>query len=302
MLGLELELSKKNASIARLEDENRGLRKFKSMSRGFEKELVSLKSKLNSPYRSQEKSPSDAEQSGKKIRNNFEEEAEVNIAENIQTDSADETIESISSFLADIADTSAKSVDLETSISTQKISPEEGSNKSVAKAYPLPPPKGKAVSKPVDNSVGCIKVTKTFWPRDASARTPSTDASQSKQKTIEDYFVDNDDAVTPHEDSQNDSITTLSSDDEINLTRDGEEDNLLESMLEDHPTFSKDDMITIQEETVKSFLTLKPFASLCAKSDNIVEPKKRLRQVENFSEIPSKRTKLNEYLRRAMEL
>lgn len=300
MLGLELELSKKNASIARLEEENRSLRKFKSMSRGFEKELVSLKNKLNSPYHSQEKSSSDAEKSEQISRNNFEEEAEVNSGENIQTDSADETIESISSFLADIANTSAKSLDLETSISSQKISPEEPSNKSVTKAHP--PPKGKAASIHVDNSVGRIKVTKTFWPRDASSRPPSTDASQSKQKTIEDYFVDKDNAVTPHEDSLNDSITTLSSDDEINLTRDGDEDILLESMLEDHPTFSKDDVITIQEETVKSFLTLKPFASLCATSDNIVEPKKRLRQVEDFGEIPSKRTKLNEYLKRAMEL
>jgi len=301
MLDLELELSKKNASIVRLEEENRSLRKFKSMSRGFEKELASLKSKLTSPHHSQDKSSSDAEKSGKLITRDFEDESEVTIAENIQTESADETIESISSFLADIADTSAKSVDLEKSISTQKISPKKVSNKTVSKAHP-PLSKAKAASKPNDNSAGRIKVTKTFWPKDASARPPSAGASQSKQKTIEDYFLDREDAVTPHEDSQNDSITTLSSDDEINLTRDGEEDTLLESMLEDHPTFSKEDVITIQEETVTSFLTLKPFASLCAQSDNIVEPKKRSRQVEEFCEIPSKRTKLNEYLRRAMEL
>eukprot|EP00091_Calanus_sinicus_P015320 TRINITY_DN33451_c0_g1_i1.p1 TRINITY_DN33451_c0_g1~~TRINITY_DN33451_c0_g1_i1.p1 ORF type:complete len:154 (-),score=36.78 TRINITY_DN33451_c0_g1_i1:185-646(-) len=126
------------------------------MSRGFEKELASLKSKLNSPSHSQEKSMGDAEKSGKISINNFEYQAESTLAENITTESADETIESISSFLADIADTSAKSVDLEMSISTQKISPEESSDQSVTKANP-PPSKGKAVSKPVGNTVGRIK-------------------------------------------------------------------------------------------------------------------------------------------------
>jgi len=278
LLELEVELSKKNVSISKLEEEIRSLRKFKSWSRNLEKELAALKKKLHSPL--DDKEERSAEEVPKASSNIFGDEIEIEELPdtgNMATDSTDETIESISSFLAELGDTTNESID-----------PEVTSPKSKTKAAS----KSASVSHDPRKSSDDKVVLKQ--------KAVSVDATRSNQMPASEN-----DVVLINEESFNDTITTLSSDDEINLTRDGEENNLLESMLEDHPTFSKEEVITIQEEALKSFLTLKPFASLCAKSDNIVVNKKRIRQGKegrDFVKIPSKRTKLDEFLVRALDL
>lgn len=254
LLELEVELSKKNVSFSKLEEENRSLRKFKSWSRSLEKELAALKKKLHSPL--DDKEERSAEEVSKASSNIFGDEIEIEELPdtgNMATDSTDE-IEFISSFLAELGDTTNESID-----------PEVTSPKSKTKAAS----KSASVSHDPRKSVDTSSDDKVVLKQKAV----SVDATRSNQMPASEN-----DVVLINEESFNDTITTLSSDDEINLTRDGEENNLLESMLEDHPTFSKEEVITIQEEALKSFLTLKPFASLCAKSDNIAVNKKRIRQ------------------------
>jgi len=116
---------------------------------------------------------------------------------------------------------------------------------------------------------------------DKSKNKPSDDDSSSDDVII----------VTINKDDPNDTITTLSSDDEIDLTREGDSDILLETMLDDHPTYCKDPVT--ESVPVKKFLTVKPFASLCAKSTNLVEQKKRKIQSQNIVNRQSKQAKLD---------
>eukprot|EP00092_Neocalanus_flemingeri_P023265 GFUD01025226.1.p1 GENE.GFUD01025226.1~~GFUD01025226.1.p1 ORF type:complete len:513 (+),score=147.08 GFUD01025226.1:108-1646(+) len=302
LLGLELELSKKNNKIRRLEEENKSLSKFKSWSRSLEKELADLKKNLNRPTHSKENTAIVTEKvSSKKTTNIFQDEIEIELddtpdAVKEHSNANDETIESISSFLAELADTTDESLDLEKNISSSQITTEETSNPYNRKDRSLA--KGKSTLKSVDNTSAWLALARPTTTV-ATSSAASAETSQKQQKTIQDYLVNQKKSRTA-DDDKDDTITTIS-DDEINVNIDGEV-ILLESMFEDHPSFSKDNVITIEEEPVESFLNLKSFASLCAKSDNIVEPQKRTRQVEKFGEIPSKRHKIDEYMRRAMEL
>ena len=83
--------------------------------------------------------------------------------------------------------------------------------------------------------------------------------------------IENDDIIEVNGRAPNNTITTISNDEEIHLVNEGEDDNILIPTLDHYPAFPLKGVPTIQEEIVDPFLRLQPFAYLCAKSSNIVE-------------------------------
>jgi len=309
LLGLELDLSKKSDTISKLEEENKSLRKFKTLSRSLEKELARFKKDLNPQIHIKDNITGvDEKDTSKKSTNLFEDEIEIEefsvAAVQESTDATDETIESISSFLAELAsDTNDECVNLEENVAPSP-SKSSTSEKSTFQRKDHSLTKRNTATNSVDSS--SVRLSLDRVPVSSTpAVSVTTDRPQKKLKTINENLNDIDFCIAANDDDKDDTITTLSDDDEIKQTRDGE-DILLETMFDDHPSFSVNEVITIQDESVKSFLRFKPFSSLCAKSDNIVvqvvETKKRARQAEKLREIPSKRQKLDEFLKRAKEL
>merc|ERR1712179_823921 len=94
--------------------------------------------------------------------------------------------------------------------------------------------------------------------------------------------IGNDDIIEVNGKAPNNTITTISSDEEIHLVNEGEDDILIPT-LEHYPAFPLKGVPTIQEEIVDPFLRLQPFASPCAKSSNIME-----RESKNRKKRPSK--------------
>jgi len=106
----------------------------------------------------------------------------------------------------------------------------------------------------------------------------------AKNNENKDIVVIDDDIIEVNEKAPN---FTISSDDEIHLVNEGEEDDILIPTLEQYQPFSLVGIPTIQEEIVDPFVRLQPFASLCAKSSNIVErdsKKRKKLQSTTFSE------------------
>jgi len=94
--------------------------------------------------------------------------------------------------------------------------------------------------------------------------------------------IGNDDIIEVNGRAPNNTITTISSDEEIHLVNEGEDDNILIPTLDHYPALPLKGVPTIQEEIVDPFLRLQPFASLCAKSSNIV-----VRESKNRKKPPS---------------
>jgi len=114
-----------------------------------------------------------------------------------------------------------------------------------------------------------------------NSRQVMSDASKNNESN-DIVEIDNDDIIEVNEKAPNNTITTISSDEEIHLVNEGEDDILIPT-LDDYPAFPLKGVPTIQEEIVDPFLRLQPFASLCAKSSNIVE-----RESKNRKKPPSK--------------
>merc|ERR1712179_230516 len=114
-----------------------------------------------------------------------------------------------------------------------------------------------------------------------NSRQDMSDASMNNESN-DIVEIDNDDIIEVNEKAPNNTITTISSDEEIHLVNEGEDDILIPT-LEHYPAFPLKGVPTIQEEIVDPFLRLQPFASLCAKSSNIME-----RESKNRKKRPSK--------------
>ena len=220
LLDLELEVSKKNAIINKLKEENKSLQKFKSWSSSLEKELARLNRGIDVDEKESCMEATDLFKDEIKI----EESSVCSVRESV--DAPDETIELTSSFLRELAsNTTDESLDLEENVAQ--------SHTEISKSY---------------------KVT-SFERK-----------SQDSLNYIDKSIAANDDV-----------IKTLSDDNDENSLTSDSEDDLLETIYVEHPS----------EESVKSFISLKSFSSLCAKYDNISRRDQEKR--------PSKRQKLSEF-------
>jgi len=104
---------------------------------------------------------------------------------------------------------------------------------------------------------------------EGNSRQDLSDAS--KNECIDIVEIVHDDIIEVNEKAPDNTITTISSEDEIHLVNEEDDDNILIPTLENYP------VPTSMADIVDPFLRLQPFASLCAKSSNIVgrESKKR---------------------------
>jgi len=92
----------------------------------------------------------------------------------------------------------------------------------------------------------------------------------SRNQEYGDIALNYDDVIEISDDPD-DTVATLCSDDEVHLINEGEESTLLNKMLDEHPTLLQNEVLNVQDSNVKSFLKLKPFASLCSEIPNLME-------------------------------
>ena len=132
---------------------------------------------------------------------------------------------------------------------------------------------------PISEFLTLIAQVKTVIGQEENSQQDMSDASRIKNGGCNIQEFDKDDDVIMIDDDLNDTVAITSSDDERYLViSEGEEDNILIPTLEHHPNFSMEGGLTFHEGIVDPFLRLKPFASMCAKTPNIVERESKKRK------------------------
>ena len=159
----------------------------------------------------------------------------------------------------------------------------------------LPDDPSSGETNPVSEFLSMIAQVKRLARDEGHLHQEKSITSKNNKEISDIVEIENDVVIQINEKDVNDAIATISSDDEIHLVNEGEE-NILIPTLEHHSSFSL-------EGIVDPFLRLKPFASMCAKSQNIVGRESKKRKVlqssftfsEGFQSKPNKQAKLSQF-------
>ena len=159
----------------------------------------------------------------------------------------------------------------------------------------LPDDPSSGETDPVSEFLALIAQVKGLTGDEGHSQQEKSNSSKNNEEISDIVEIENDVVIQINEKDVNDAIATISSDDEIHLVNEAEE-NILIPTLEHHSSFSL-------EGIVDPFLRLKPFASMCAKSQNIVGRESKKRKVfqssftssEGFQSKPNKQAKLSQF-------